>query len=149
MLNSYLSGKVKLKIRYNTYVLHYYSRIYILHIDTSIIAKILSKILLWPLLVLTLQWLVHNWCFGSSDSLLPYYYIIHTRIARQRRNQWRFFGEYIAKKSVWWCKKTRPPSPFHPPCSNHNFHPLAVIPKRAAKVALTSCHPSFLVIICI
>ena len=69
MLISYLSDDGE--IQSNTYMLHYYSRIYILSI-----AKKFSKILLRPLLVLTLQWLVHNWCFGSSDSLLPYYQVL-------------------------------------------------------------------------
>ena len=71
------------EIQNNTY-LHLptsllFQDIHILYYIDYNISKKFSKIFQWPLLVLSLQWLVHNWCFGSSDSLLPYYYIIHTR----------------------------------------------------------------------
>ena len=61
--------------------------IHILYYIDYNISKKFSKIFQWPLLVLSLQWLVHNWCFGSSDSLLPYYYYnVHTNTHTSHAN---------------------------------------------------------------
>ena len=138
MLNSYLSEKVKLKMeRYRTTLIfinftiipgyryiYYYLVLYIQQ-NISMATACAFTAMVGTQLVFRFLWL--------SASLL----LIHTRrtptlkpmalLWRIHSMYWRrVFGDAIRRQDL---------HSYIPPCSNHNFHPLAVIPKRAAKVA--------------
>ena len=139
MLNSYLSEKVKLKMeRYRTTLIFINFTIipgyrYIYNYLDLYIQQNISMATACAFTAMVGTQLVFRFLWLSASLLL-----IHTRrtptlkpmalLWRIHSMYWRrVFGDAIRRQDLH--------SLYIPPCSNHNFHPLAVIPKRAAKVA--------------